>query len=284
MSLPTVGILTREFETVNRLAAHVEETHQLQRYEKLELLISYVVKDRPEMLILDFRIPSRGGHLEDRAVETLLNVLPDCQLAILTSEPCPETIERRIACHGLKRFKEPVDWKGLLEFVGCLSEPTPTSQVPCQTEIPRPEIPKKSVNGAIIEGLTRSFETHTPRMRQMLSELEIAAAHDVTILLIGETGSGKTFLSKLIHEISPRRSQPFLPVACGALPSELIESELFGHVKGAFTSAHADKDGKFLAAGCCVSSRRESLSRSVPIRRIDPRQDSSSPRTWSSNH
>jgi transcriptional regulator with PAS, ATPase and Fis domain len=82
----------------------------------------------------------------------------------------------------------------------------------------------------------------------MLSELEIAARHDVTILLIGETGSGKTYLSRLIHEVSPRRHEPFITVACGALPSELIESELFGHVKGAFTSAHADKEGKFIAA------------------------------------
>jgi transcriptional regulator with PAS, ATPase and Fis domain len=83
----------------------------------------------------------------------------------------------------------------------------------------------------------------------MLDDLAVAAAHDVTILLIGETGSGKTFLSRQIHEASPRRALPFLHVACGALPRELIESELFGHVKGAFTSAHADKDGKFLAAG-----------------------------------
>ena len=83
----------------------------------------------------------------------------------------------------------------------------------------------------------------------MLQDLEVAARHDVTILLIGETGSGKTFLSQLIHEVSQRRNEPFLPIACGALPSDLIESEMFGHVKGAFTSAHADKDGKFLAAG-----------------------------------
>jgi transcriptional regulator with PAS, ATPase and Fis domain len=83
----------------------------------------------------------------------------------------------------------------------------------------------------------------------MLDDLAVAAAHDITILLIGETGSGKTYLSRLIHDVSPRSSLPFLHVACGALPRELIESELFGHVKGAFTGAHADKDGKFVAAG-----------------------------------
>ena len=93
------------------------------------------------------------------------------------------------------------------------------------------------------------YRTRTPSLRQMLERLDVAAKHDVTILLIGETGVGKTHLAKLIHESSNRREEPLLTVPCGALPGDLIESELFGHVKGAFTSAHAGKDGKFLAAG-----------------------------------
>jgi DNA-binding NtrC family response regulator len=98
-------------------------------------------------------------------------------------------------------------------------------------------------------GMAERFRTRTPELRTMLRRLEIAARHHVTILLIGETGSGKTHLASLIHEMSLRSGDPFLHVACGALPGELIESELFGHVKGSFTSAHADKDGKFLVAG-----------------------------------
>lgn len=97
-------------------------------------------------------------------------------------------------------------------------------------------------------GLTRRFETNTSRLKLMLAELEVAARYDVTVLLVGETGTGKTHLSRMVHQISPRHDEPFLLVACGALPADLIESELFGHVKGAFTSAHADKDGKFVAA------------------------------------
>ena len=93
------------------------------------------------------------------------------------------------------------------------------------------------------------YRTRTPILRQMLERLEVAAKHDVTMLLIGETGVGKTHLAKLIHESSQRQEEPLLTVPCGALPGDLIESELFGHVKGAFTSAHAAKDGKFLAAG-----------------------------------
>ncbi|MHC4399326.1 MAG: sigma-54 interaction domain-containing protein [Planctomycetota bacterium] len=97
-------------------------------------------------------------------------------------------------------------------------------------------------------GQTRSLVTFTPSMFQVFDELKVAAAHHVTILLIGETGSGKSHLARVIHELSGRRGERCLTVACGALPPDLIESELFGYVKGAFTGADADKPGKFAAA------------------------------------
>lgn len=75
------------------------------------------------------------------------------------------------------------------------------------------------------------------------------APQDTTVLLLGETGTGKTRLARQIHELSPRRGSPFLVMDCGALSPNLIESELFGHVKGAFSGAERDREGKFLAAG-----------------------------------
>jgi transcriptional regulator with PAS, ATPase and Fis domain len=75
------------------------------------------------------------------------------------------------------------------------------------------------------------------------------APQDTTLLLTGETGTGKTRLARLVHELSPRRSEPFLVVDCSALSASLIESELFGHVKGAFTGADRDRPGKLAAAG-----------------------------------
>jgi DNA-binding NtrC family response regulator len=75
-----------------------------------------------------------------------------------------------------------------------------------------------------------------------------AAGQDATILLTGETGTGKTVLAREIHEASPRRNRPFWIVDCGALSAELIESEMFGHVKGAFTGATSERVGKFAAA------------------------------------
>src|SRR5262249_28215520 len=71
----------------------------------------------------------------------------------------------------------------------------------------------------------------------------------VTVLLTGETGTGKTFLARLLHDCSPRRQEPFLVVPCGAQPANLLESTFFGHVKGAFTGADRNRVGKFEAAG-----------------------------------
>lgn len=100
-----------------------------------------------------------------------------------------------------------------------------------------------------LRGGTIRLETRVPDLFPMLEELELAAAHDVTVLVVGETGSGKTTLAQLVHELSPRAGERFMHLACGALPPSLIESELFGHAKGAFTGADRNKVGRFEAVG-----------------------------------
>ena len=83
----------------------------------------------------------------------------------------------------------------------------------------------------------------------MIDSLALAAEHNVTVLIDGETGTGKTYLARLLHDCSPRREHRFVVVPCGALSANLVESEFFGHAKGAFTGADAAKVGKFAAAG-----------------------------------
>jgi transcriptional regulator with GAF, ATPase, and Fis domain len=85
-------------------------------------------------------------------------------------------------------------------------------------------------------------------MQELLDKAKIVAQTNVTILITGESGTGKTLLAKFIHNHSKKRLRPFVEVSCGALSENLLESELFGHKKGAFTGAVFNKKGKFEAS------------------------------------
>ncbi|MFN9758521.1 MAG: sigma-54-dependent transcriptional regulator [Planctomycetota bacterium] len=87
-----------------------------------------------------------------------------------------------------------------------------------------------------------------PRMQAIFKTVRAVADTRTTVLITGESGTGKTLLARALHQLSSRRAGPFVEVNCGALPESLLESELFGHVKGAFTGAVKDKVGKFEAA------------------------------------
>jgi PAS domain S-box-containing protein len=108
-----------------------------------------------------------------------------------------------------------------------------------------------------IEALRRELEgrfrvgdiaSHSPLMQRVLEALPAVAASPSTVLVLGETGTGKELVARTIHELSPRRKGPFVAVNCGALPDTLLESELFGYKRGAFTGASQDKPGRFALA------------------------------------
>ncbi len=90
--------------------------------------------------------------------------------------------------------------------------------------------------------------SHNYKMAKIFDLVEAVADSKTTILMAGPSGTGKSMLARVIHHRSSRRDRPFVEVSCGALPETLLESELFGHVKGSFTGAVSNKEGKFLAA------------------------------------
>jgi len=85
----------------------------------------------------------------------------------------------------------------------------------------------------------------SPAIREVIRLIRQVAVHDSTVLVLGESGTGKEVVARAIHDLSPRRHRPFVAVNCGAIPAELLESELFGHEKGAFTGAICSRKGRF---------------------------------------
>ncbi len=90
--------------------------------------------------------------------------------------------------------------------------------------------------------------TASANMERLLAEARLAAQSEAPLLILGESGTGKEVLARAIHRASPRYRAPFVAINCGAIPAELLESELFGHIKGAFTGAARDHAGLFLSA------------------------------------
>jgi len=86
---------------------------------------------------------------------------------------------------------------------------------------------------------------NSPAIREVIALIRQVAEHDSTVLVLGESGTGKEVAARAIHELSPRRMRPFVAVNCGAIPAELLESELFGHERGAFTGAVSARKGRF---------------------------------------
>ncbi|MCC7546448.1 MAG: sigma 54-interacting transcriptional regulator [Burkholderiales bacterium] len=91
--------------------------------------------------------------------------------------------------------------------------------------------------------------TRSPEMEAILAKVRLVANSDASVMIFGDSGTGKELLARAIHRASPRATQPFVAVNCGAIPEQLLESELFGHTKGSFTGAASDYKGLFQAAG-----------------------------------
>lgn len=171
---------------------------------------------------------------------TLGNSAPAPIVPVVSSSSCyPLELASQIdnCCSG--RLNRPIVASSLHDLL-LQAMRTPRRQV---------ELGEAQLDPAVLKGRSVRFQTREPKLGTILEDVKMVAAHDVTVMLVGETGSGKTTLAKLFHELSPRHQESFMHVACGALPPTLIESELFGHVKGAFTGADRNKLGKFEAAG-----------------------------------
>ncbi len=204
---------------------------------KLDAIRNHIGRDTDGILIVALAEPTEAEPLFRLIQEISLQNL-DLSVVLVTGPELPPCRELdAVQSHVAARLAWTADANALVDLV---RERSASANTFLGT---REETLEEVIRRRLL-GLTPSLT-----QEQMVERVALAAAHDVTVLLTGETGTGKTYLARLMHDCSPRKHHPFLAVPCGAQPANLVESAFFGHVKGAFTGADRAKIGKFAAAG-----------------------------------
>jgi DNA-binding NtrC family response regulator len=198
--------------------------------------------EQPDVLLLDVRLGDADGMDLLPAVKKRW---PDTEVIVLTGAPKDDSeavawaveATKRGAFNFVRKYGERFDGPKFLADVANAME---RRQQTAETSLLRRAL--ETMSG------TASPIFQSPAMRDVVRTVERVAASDVAILITGESGTGKEVIADLVHAFSPRSKGRIIKINCAALPRELIESELFGSVKGAFTGAHTDREGLFRQA------------------------------------
>jgi two-component system response regulator HydG len=191
---------------------------------------------RPDVVLSDVRMPNVGG------LEVLLaakEMDPSLPVILMTAQASLQTAIRAVNEGAFYYIQKPFAND---EMIAICRRAAESRQLKRENQALKTEIRRRD-RGDAARPIGRSR-----RFLDVLKTAETVAPTDSTVLVTGESGTGKEVLAKYIHEVSGRTDGPFVSINCGALPESLLESELFGHVKGSFTGAHRDKQGLFVAA------------------------------------
>jgi len=197
--------------------------------ENLEQAYHHLANNQFDVCLTDMRLPDGDG-LE--LVQYIQEKHAELPVALITAHGNMEIAIDAMKAGAFDFLSKPVDLNALRNLIGSA----------LKLNQPQKAAPKSAVK------MKKQLIGDTPIMKQLKQTILKLARSQAPVYILGESGTGKELVAKLIHYKGPRADAPFIPVNCGAIPSELMESEFFGHKKGSFTGAISDKKGLFQAA------------------------------------
>jgi two-component system response regulator AtoC len=197
--------------------------------------LAQIRSEAPDLILLDVRLPDLSGIEVLREIKQNNVSIP---VIMITGDPQLDDIKTAIKLGALDFIKKPIDFD---EFQITVANAIDRSQLRFERDSLREEVKRRSGYHEVIG--------KSPRMVEMMGFVrKVAASEASTVLIQGESGTGKDLVAKAIHYDSVRADKPFVAINCSAIPETLMEAELFGHERGAFTDAKAQKKGLFEVA------------------------------------
>jgi two-component system, NtrC family, response regulator HydG len=197
--------------------------------------IAMLDRDAYEVIVTDLRMKDASGM---DVLAAARERLPDAEVIVVTGHGTVQSAVEAMQQGAFNYLLKPLDLKQLRAVVDNAARNQHLRRA--NAELNRRLDEKFGFEGII---------GNSPPMQELLDRLRRIAPTDATVLIQGETGTGKELVAQAIHQNSPRKSRPFVGLNCAALSENILESELFGHIRGAFTDASADRVGKFEYAG-----------------------------------
>lgn len=192
--------------------------------------IAAVREHGPQVVLTDVTMPGKTGYELLREIKALA---PETQVVIITAYGTIPAAVQAIRDGAFEYVTKPFDIESLKRVVaGALAESSNPTAAPAAVK----RQPKRK---------GKAFIAESPAMKEILETIEQVADSRATVLITGESGAGKEVIARALHELSTRKDNSFVAVSCAALPETLLESELFGYEKGAFTGANGSKSGRF---------------------------------------